>query len=80
MDEATLCRMLRSSKDKGYVYFVMLTGKDKKEDVIEGLKAGVDDYVVKPFDRSELQVRGKGRRAHINSRKELTAKMKACRD
>ena len=74
MDGLTLCRMLRSSKDKGYVYFIMLTGKDKKEDVIEGLKAGVDDYVVKPFDRSELQVRVRAGERILTLEKELTAK------
>lgn len=74
MDGLTLCRMLRSSKDKGYVYFIMLTGKDKKEDVIEGLKSGVDDYVVKPFDRSELQVRVRAGERILTLEKELTAK------
>lgn len=74
MDGLTLCRMLRSSKDKGYVYFIMLTGKDKKEDIIEGLKAGVDDYVVKPFDRSELQVRVRAGERILTLEKELTEK------
>lgn len=40
-----------------YVYLILLTQKDTKKDVIEGLAAGADDYVVKPFDHNELQVR-----------------------
>ncbi|MBI4690197.1 MAG: diguanylate cyclase [Nitrospirae bacterium] len=73
MDGLTLCRMIRS-QHKGYVYFIMLTGKDKKEDIIEGLKAGADDYVVKPFDRSELQVRVRAGERILNLEKELTEK------
>ena len=74
IDGLSLCRLIRSGKNKGYVYFIMLTGKDKKEDVIEGLKAGVDDYVVKPFDRSELQVRVRAGERILTLEKELTAK------
>lgn len=74
MDGLSLCRMIRSSHDIGYVYFIMLTGKEKKEDIIEGLNAGVDDYVVKPFDRSELQVRVRAGERILNLEKELTEK------
>lgn len=74
MDGLTLCRMIRSSSHAGYVYFIMLTGKDKKEDIIEGLKAGADDYVVKPFDWSELQVRVRTGERILTLEKELTEK------
>lgn len=74
MDGLSLCRLVRSGKNKGYVYFIILTGRDKKEDVIEGLKAGVDDYVVKPFDRSELQVRVRAGERILTLEKELTEK------
>ena len=57
MDGVTLCRKIRSSEGAGYVYFILLTGKDTKEDLIEGLDAGADDYVAKPFNREELKVR-----------------------
>lgn len=74
MDGLTLCRMIRTSGHAGYIYFIMLTGKDKKEDIIDGLKAGVDDYVVKPFDRSELQVRVRAGERILTLEKELTEK------
>ncbi len=57
MDGVTLCRRIRSSDVSGYSYFILLTGKDKKEDIIAGLDAGADDYVIKPFERGELRVR-----------------------
>jgi diguanylate cyclase (GGDEF)-like protein len=39
------------------VYVILLTGKSQKGDVVEGLDSGADDYLVKPFDRSELKAR-----------------------
>jgi diguanylate cyclase (GGDEF)-like protein len=57
MDGITLCREIRASGIHGYVYFILLTGKDKKEDIVRGLEAGADDYLAKPFERDELKVR-----------------------
>lgn len=43
--------------DLGRPYMVMLTSRDKKEDIITGLEAGADDYLTKPFDAGELRAR-----------------------
>jgi phosphoserine phosphatase RsbU/P len=59
MDGIEVVRRVRaalSSTDR-YVYLILLTQKDSKEDIVAGLAAGADDYVIKPFDRNELQVR-----------------------
>jgi len=45
------------SSEERYVYIILLTQKGSKNDMVEGLAAGADDYIVKPFDHSELQVR-----------------------
>jgi len=45
------------SSEERYVYIILLTQKGSKDDMVEGLAAGADDYIVKPFDHSELQVR-----------------------
>lgn len=74
MDGVTLCRKIRASEIQGYVYFVLLTGKGKKEDIVEGLDAGADDYVTKPFDRGELRVRIRAGERILNLEKELTEK------
>lgn len=74
IDGVELCRMVRTSADTGYVYFILLTGKDRKEDVVNGLDSGADDYVTKPFDREELKVRLRAAERIVNLEKELTDK------
>ncbi len=52
-----ICRRLRSLHSQVYVYVILLTSRKGKEDVVTGLEAGADDYIVKPFDLNELRVR-----------------------
>jgi diguanylate cyclase (GGDEF)-like protein len=52
-----LCRRVRQSEEGSFVYIIILSARDRKQDLIEGIKAGADDYVTKPFDRQELEVR-----------------------
>jgi diguanylate cyclase (GGDEF)-like protein len=51
-----LCREIRK-RPGGYTYIVLITSKSQSESVIEGLDAGADDYVTKPFDADELLAR-----------------------
>jgi DNA-binding response OmpR family regulator len=55
LDGVSLCRQLRSQGAQ--MPILMLTGKNSSGDRIEGLEAGADDYVVKPFDIAELVAR-----------------------
>jgi two-component system cell cycle response regulator len=57
MDGPDLCRAIRKSEFQGYVFVILLTAKDSKTDIIEGLKAGADDYLTKPFNPAELMAR-----------------------
>jgi two-component system cell cycle response regulator len=52
-----VCRLLRGRADAPYVYVVLCTGREGQRHLIDGLSAGADDYVRKPFDPSELEVR-----------------------
>jgi two-component system cell cycle response regulator len=52
-----VCMKLRQRAGGKYIYTLLLTSKNQKEDLIEGMAAGADDYLTKPFDRQELQVR-----------------------
>jgi len=56
-DGVQICRAIRQRPDKPYIYLLLLTAKDRQQDVIEGLEAGADDYLVKPFDAYELKAR-----------------------
>jgi two-component system cell cycle response regulator len=57
LDGPGVCREVRKQKDHSYVYMVLLTSKEAKEDVIAGLESGADDYLTKPFDPEELKAR-----------------------
>ena len=56
-DGLELCRKIRGMDRSGYNYFILLTAKGRKNDVIQGLEAGADDFLIKPFDKEELQYR-----------------------
>jgi two-component system cell cycle response regulator len=59
MDGLELCRSIRQndSASSGYVFIILLTAKDNKDDIVEGLESGADDYLTKPFNPSELIAR-----------------------
>jgi two-component system cell cycle response regulator len=76
MDGVEVCRKIRERADQPYVYILMLTSRDNKQDTVEGMEAGADDYLVKPFDAHEL-------RAHLRVGKrilDLQEKLMAARD
>ena len=57
MDGLELCQKIRASDTKHYVYIIMLTAKDRKDDLVDVFRAGADDYIPKPFDPEELRAR-----------------------
>lgn len=58
-----LCQQIRADKSGNYTYVILMTSNNEKEDVVKGLEAGADDYLVKPFDSGEMMARiGVGRR------------------
>jgi two-component system, cell cycle response regulator len=57
MDGLELCKRIRESERPGYTYLILLTSKGRKEELIMGLEAGADDYLIKPFDHEELKIR-----------------------
>jgi sigma-B regulation protein RsbU (phosphoserine phosphatase) len=50
-------RIREHAKPGGYVYTILLTSRSEKTDLVEGMEAGADDFVSKPFDKDELRVR-----------------------
>ncbi len=61
-DGITLCKLIRDKqkeKEGGYIYTIILTARDNKDDALAGLEAGADDYITKPFNTEELRFRVK---------------------
>ncbi len=56
-DGIELCRRVRSLREKGYTYFILLTARDSKEDRLHAIESGADDFLSKPLDRAELASR-----------------------
>jgi DNA-binding response OmpR family regulator len=52
-----LCRRLRQRPESASMYVILLTSRDDAEDVVAGLDAGADDYLIKPFRSAELRAR-----------------------
>jgi len=57
LDGVQLCRAVRAHRLEPYTYILLLTTKRGQKNVVEGLEAGADDYIAKPFDPQELKVR-----------------------
>lgn len=63
MDGITLTRLIRETEMTGYIYIIILTGRQGIENIVDGLDAGADDYLIKPFNPKELSSR-----LHIGAR------------
>lgn len=56
-DGLEVCRRLRERQSTTPTYIILLTAKSSKEDVVTGLDAGANDYIIKPFNLHELRAR-----------------------
>jgi sigma-B regulation protein RsbU (phosphoserine phosphatase) len=57
LDGPDLCRRIRDDAATAHLYVILLTSRDSRDDLVAGLNAGADDYLVKPFDHEELLAR-----------------------
>ena len=71
-----VCRRVREISSATPTYIILLTAKTEKEDVVAGLDAGADDYLTKPFERSELRARIEVGVRVVNLQKKLADHMK----
>lgn len=57
LDGPAICRRLRSEPSRAHLYVLLITVRGDRQDIVTGLGAGADDYVVKPVDLNELRAR-----------------------
>jgi two-component system cell cycle response regulator len=57
LDGPGVCLEVRNHRELLYVYMIVLTSKESKQDIVQGLQSGADDYLIKPWDPNELKAR-----------------------
>jgi diguanylate cyclase (GGDEF)-like protein len=73
MDGIEVCREVRKRNKRPYIYILMLTAKAKKQDIVEGLESGADDYLIKPYDAHELRARLRAGRRILDLQEQLVS-------
>ena len=74
-----VCRDIRTLAHEDYIYIILLTAKDRKEDLLAALEAGVDDYLTKPYDPAELKARLRAGQRILDLQAELITAREALR-
>ena len=76
LDGIEVCRRVRQMARSLPVYIIFLTSKGSREDIVEGLQAGADDFLTKPFDAQELQARLQVGKRIVQLQSELAQQVK----
>jgi sigma-B regulation protein RsbU (phosphoserine phosphatase) len=76
LDGVELCRRIRAINLPSYVYIILLTSLTQKENITQGLDAGADDYITKPFEKTELLARVRAGERVIRLERSLRQKNK----
>ncbi len=79
LDGVEVCRRVRVLAREPYTYILLLTAKTDSRDLVQGMEAGADDYVVKPFKAHELRVRLRAGRRIVDLQEELVLAREALR-
>jgi signal transduction histidine kinase len=80
VDGLELIRRIRARPGPGYVYAILLTSLSEKKDLVQGMDAGADDFLTKPFDREELRVRLRQGERVIRLERSLAEQNRALRE
>jgi sigma-B regulation protein RsbU (phosphoserine phosphatase) len=76
MSGLELCKTIRNIRFDHYIYIIMLTSKNTKDEIIEGIEAGADDFIIKPVNFHELSVKIRSSQRILDLEKELSDKNK----
>ena len=80
LDGVEICRRVRRANREPYIYILLLTARTDSQDLIEGMDAGADDYLTKPFNSHELRVRLHAGRRILDLQAELLTTREALRE
>lgn len=75
MDGIEVCRKVREERRSLPIYLILLTSRSSRVDVVQGLEAGADDYMTKPFERAELHARLRVGERIIDLQRSLAARV-----
>ena len=73
MSGIEVCRKVRQRTDAPYVYILLLTAMGQLDDLVEGIEAGADAYITKPFNLKDLQARLRAGKRILDLQSELLA-------
>jgi len=79
-DGVEICRRIRSAGREPYQYILLLTSRTDSQDLIDGMEAGADDYLTKPFNSHELRVRLRAGSRILDLQEELVLAREALRE
>jgi diguanylate cyclase (GGDEF)-like protein len=79
IDGVEVCRRVRALGREPYTYILLLTARTERSDLVEGMEAGADDYLTKPFNAHELRVRLRAGRRILELQAELVEAREALR-
>jgi diguanylate cyclase (GGDEF)-like protein len=80
LDGIEICRQLREVSERPYTYIILVTGRGSREQRVDGLRAGADDYLVKPVDVDELQARLSTAKRILDLQEQLLGTQRLLRD
>jgi len=70
-DGLQICQKVRANQEAPYIYILLLTSRGETADLVAGMEAGADDYLTKPFNVEELEVRLRAGRRILDLQSEL---------
>jgi DNA-binding response OmpR family regulator len=76
LDGVEVCRLVRDLQPAGPRYLILLTARSHREDLLEGLGAGADEYVTKPYDPRELRARVQTAQRIVNLQRTLSDRVR----
>ena len=80
IDGLDVAREVRKARQERYTYIILLTARNRKQDMLEGMSAGADDYLTKPMDGRELRVRLNAAERIFHLQEELIAAQESLRE